>query len=178
MGDCGQYDGSVHVEYSLRKKEKNTQEDCNKFITDKGFTIISAVEATEKEIQSLYERNSVFTLEYRDWESWTSKDTSLEDMLEALKEYGYNGEDGYSIIVYRPAITEDVEYLDFDLAKDMCCISANLRTNTMSLLSVGDSIYCENDNSSEDSMAAKDILKYLNLPDARIVLIGDGNGNC
>ena len=32
MGDCGSYNASVHVEYSLRKKEKNTEEDCKKII--------------------------------------------------------------------------------------------------------------------------------------------------
>jgi len=170
MGDCGSYDASMSIEYSLKKKEKNTENECNKFIADKGFTITSTVEASEQEIDSLYESKTKFTLNYKDWESWDSENMSLDEMQEALEEYNYSEEDGYSITVYRKATVKDIE--------DMCCISADLKTQTDALLGIGEYIYCENDNTSYDSKTVKSLQKYLSLPEARLILVGDGNGNC
>jgi len=177
MGDCGSYDASVHVEYSLRKKEKNTEEDCKKFI-ETGVMIEDNVKATEKNIRDLYEKNIDFTLSYKDWEEWRSKDMTVDEMVEALDEYYDDSGSNFEITTYSKPEIRDIEHLDFELAKGMKRISKDLKAETKAILGVWESIYCDNDNSSFDVKPVTKLEKYLKLPGARLVLTADGSGNC
>jgi len=177
MGDCGNYNASVHVEYSLRKKEKNTEEDCKKII-ESGIMIEDDVKATEKNIKDLYEKNIDFILSYKDWEEWRSKDMTVDEMLEALDSYYDDSGSNFVITTFTKPEIRDIDYLDFDMTKGMKTVSKDLKAKTEPLLSVYESIYCDNDNSSFDVKSVTKLEKYLKLPDARLVLIADGDGNC
>jgi hypothetical protein len=175
MGDCGSYNASVHIEYSLRKKEKNTEEECKTFI-ETGVSMEESSKVSEEIIKDLYDKNLKFDLYYKDWEEWSSDNMSLEDMLDALEEY--YGNDEYSITIFKTPEMSDIAYLDLELAKGMKSLSKDLKADTKPILDVYASIYCENDNSCGDSKSLKTLEKYLSLPDARLVLSADGSGNC
>jgi len=176
MGDMGNYDASVGIRYSLRKKEKNTVEDAKAFLSKKKFIITSEEdELTEERITELFERGDKFTLTYK--EDWAESDTDegLEGLLECFDEY-YE-KDFYHITFNKEATVEDIMYLNLELAKNLNNIDESFN-NTKSILSVDGYIYCDTDNSEEDSINVNDILKYLKLPGAELVLEADGNGNC
>ncbi len=137
-----------------------------------------SVKATEKNIRDLYEKSIDFTLSYKDWEEWYSKDMTVDEMIEALNSYYDEREIWYRITMYLKPDIKDIEYLDFDIAKKIKTISKDLRTKTKPFLNTGGSIYCDNDNSSFDAKSVTALEKYLKLPDAKLILIADGDGNC
>jgi len=175
MGDSGKYNARVAVKYSLKKKEKNTQEECDAII-NRGIMIEEDIEVSEGNIRKLYNENIKFDLYYKDWGEWSSDELGLEDMLEALNEG--DEEDGYCITSFRTPEIKEIEYVDINLLKEMVSISKDLTATTDPILSVENYIYCEDDNSTMDTTDIQKIKKYLDLPDASLILTADGEGNC
>jgi len=179
MGDCGNYDADVCVEFNLRKKGKNTEEESSEFLQlhKEGFIITKNINCNKDEIKKLYDEKIDFELSYKDWETWSSKIETLDEMYDAFD--NYSDKNDYVIIVSKIADIVDIEKLDLELAKEfeITSIRESFEHN-ICILSVYDSIYCENDNSSQDSCDISEIKKYLDIPGSRLVLTGDGNGNC
>jgi len=176
MGDSGDFDASVGIRYSLMKKEKNTVEDAKAFLAKKKFIITSEEdEVSEERITELFERGDKFTLTYK--EDWTENNTDdgLAGLLECFDEY-YEKE-FYRITFNKEATVEDVMYLNLELAEGLSEIDESFN-DIKNILSVSGDIYCGNDNSEEDSTNINNILEYLKLPGAKLVLAADGNGNC
>ncbi len=181
MGDCGNYNADVSVRFSLKKAEKNTEQECLDFLSVRKVKYLSVFDFDEDldELQKLitdnYEQGIV--LEYRDWDEWNSSESSLEDMIDGSEER--NEPQFYALTSKRDATVSDLEYVNLDLLKEYKInnVDSSL-THSICILSIGDSIYCDNDNSSSDSCDVSEFAKIMQLPSAELVLFGDGNGNC
>ncbi len=182
MGDSGNYDANVSIKFSLKKKEKNTEQECLDFLSTHNIKYsknINFDEDLDELIEAIKEGydTSELLLEYRDWEEWNSTEVTLEDMLEAVEEY--NETRLYVLTSKRKAHSGDLLYADLNLLKEYKITEIDYNYfYSICILSVSDSIYCDNDNSSYDSCSATNYAKIMQLPSAEIVLMGDGNANC
>lgn len=176
MGDCGSFEAGVSVEFSMRKKEKNTEEDSLAFLRFKKLSKKIEIDAESEDISVGFKNGSKLLLEYPDYgEEWSSKNCDEEEMIEALDEY--SGE--YKLYIIEELKIEDIKYLDLDLATKYSknYINEDL-TESVGVLSTSGSIYCDNDNSVSDSCSFSKFEKLATLPGARLVLEADGSGNC
>ena len=179
MGDCGQYKANVSVAFKVRKKEKNTEEESLEFLKERKLIIRTPSEANEENIKNAYKEGKRIILDYRDWESWDSDYYIEEDILNGFEEY-YE-KHFYDLSELKEAKLLDIEYLDLDLVKEFDIKEiANDFSHSVNILDIYASIYCENDNTSQDSVEVNSIelKRLLELPEAEIILLGDGNGNC
>jgi hypothetical protein len=171
MGDCGNYSASVCVEFNLRKKGKNTEEECTEFLNKNKLEMTIGLEVTEENITDAFENGQRIVME-SDWETWDSKNSDLDEMIDEIN-------DDYILYSISDATIKDIEYMDLDLVKKYKIkeISSNL-SHSINILSAYDSIYCDNDNSSYDSLDISKYAEIFALPGASLVLNADGNGNC
>ena len=175
MGDCGQFDANVRIEYSVKQKEENTEEAITAFLESKKFMFEEEVVVSKKAIRDLYAKNIAFKLEYAEWDEWYSEQCTVEEMLEVLDDY--SDDSSLTLTTFTLATTDDMKYVNLEAIKDLDTIGYNL-VDRKNILEVYGSIYCGNDNSTDDAVDVSKIQKYLALPAARLVLTGDGSGNC
>ena len=177
MGDCGSYNASVSVRFSLKRKEKNTEEEALELLKGNKLSIKTSIDANKNEITTQYEAGNRIKLYYKDWDKWDSKDMLEDDMLDAISEY-YDA-DNYSMYKINEATPKDVVDIDFTLIKKYKIreLDSDL-THEVGILNAGEYIYCENDNSSYDSKKVSRIQDLLALPEATLILEADGSGNC
>ena len=174
MGDCGQFNADVSIRYSAKKKEKNTDEEIAKFLKNK-FSIFKRIEATEDNIIKAFKSGNKLELSYNFDEEWSSDDYNEKELLEALEEY-YDTS-SYNLYIYKTATAKDIKYLDLKLIGDNKQILNTFKLS-IDVMDVYASIYCENDNSTEESVVCSEYMQYMKLPGAEIVLSADGSGNC
>lgn len=174
MGSCGSYSASLSINYSIKTTTPNTVEQCADYLKARTspLYLVSTETPTEELIQSLLNSNTDFILDYDNGsETWRPD----EDPIDGLDEY--SDIDNYSLCI---AITpEQLKYCDLSLIPNGTyydVINSDF-TYDDDLLSVSESIYWENDNSSGDyTYVTPALLTKLSRPNAKLVLTGDGNG--
>jgi hypothetical protein len=181
MGSCGSFTAKVSVSFSIKKKEKNTEEDILHFMKYNKITFSHAIKCDEDSLVKALEEGTQVIIWYEDWESWDSREFNSTDytreVLDVLEEY-YDS-DKYTAETSRLVTSKDLEYINLKLLeeKSITSIDATGRSEQDILDCSGD-IYCENDNSEEDSCTVKKYEDLLSLPEAELILNADGDGNC
>lgn len=178
MGDCGNFSANVSIEFSLKKKEKNSVEECEAFIHNGELSYVEKqCKASEESITYALTDGKQVKLEYRDWETWDSENHSEEELIEALDEY-YDKE-FYTVKILRKAVPKDLEHLDLELVDKYSKKSIDSKAmSSVQILSTHGSIYCDKDNATATTIKIQQIKKYLGLPKAVVTLEANGDGHC
>lgn len=191
MGDCGSFDAQVGVRFSFKQKEQNKEEVVQEFLDKHKLSVQTTIGVDKEGIITRLRAGESVILRYSDFESWgygpESRDRCTEETLEAdIKDLevaldSYYNLSGYSAVTVRKAIVEDLIYVDLKALKKYNkynWLNSDLE-GFFPLLSTSGSIYCETDNSTMGVLRNTDELhELLQLPEARLELYADGNGNC
>ena len=177
MGDCGQYQASASVEFSLRKKGKNNRDDILEYMKKNTLSIKTDLDFDEEVIKEAFGNGDRIILEYKDWDSWDSND-GIDEVFDGMDVY--HEECHYEVFTLREATEKDLEDLDLELLATFSVkdLNKNDLSYSVQVASVYESIYCDNDNTSMDTADTGILMELLQLPDAKLVLEGDGSGNC
>ena len=174
MGSCGSYSASLSINYSIKTTTPNTVEQCSDYLQSRKspLYLISTQKPTEELIQSLLDSKINFLLDYDDgFETWQFDDDPLNGLTQ------YSSIDKYCLYI---AVTPE-QLINCDLSllpkdKYYSIINSDFTVDEP-ILNVSESIYCENDNSSSDSIQiTPTLLAKLSRPNAKLVLTGNGDG--
>lgn len=179
MGDCGNFNASAGVRFSVKRKEKNTKIEVEDFKSKRKLFIKEELDFDEDAITELFKEGKRIQIEYRDWEELdTINGDTLEEVIGFMEEYD-NEDGGYSAYILTEATDELLFIMDLALLEEFEIdeISENF-THEVGIASVSGYIYCYNDNSEYATADTAKTMYLMSLPEAQLTLEADGNGNC
>jgi len=176
MGSSGNFSANVQIQYKISVTKKNSDLAIKKFLKDnKPVKITKQIEATEANIKKAYKDKEIVTLSYKDYDDWDSTTEDLQGMIDALDEY--TNSEYYEMWITHNATAKELEYINLkEVIKINEYIPSNLKITETIGLNLTGTIYYDDDNREYASINLKKLKKYMDSPDAKLILCADGNG--
>jgi hypothetical protein len=179
MGTCGSFETEVSIEYSIKSKTPNTDEAIAKYLetNSPSKTIEFTGDAiTAKKAQELFDAGKVVSFCTRYGDCWSSDgEGGIEEVIGEIEECYEDSLATSTLQASGPVVAEDLRNFDLEAIEGYNSIGEETTAN-VHLGGNSGYIYFEQDNREYESYTLESIKKYMDKPDAKIVVMSNGDG--